>query len=199
MDQEIKIDGKRLNLFSTPIWVFKADQLSDANMSFKTMIDNGTLGKPSVNARSNRNGARYEFDLMKVAPKKLVTFLLRSIKHVISSDFLISIESWVNLHEQGGYNSSHMHPGYLLSGVYYISVGNGSGALVLEDPRPQTRYAANHVFITSVDPAQGHRINAEEGMLVLFPSWLMHHVTDNTSKERRISISMNISAHLKPK
>jgi uncharacterized protein (TIGR02466 family) len=36
-------------------------------------------------------------------------------------------------------------------------------------------------------------INPQEGMLLLFPSYLMHKVNNNISNKERISISFNIN------
>jgi uncharacterized protein (TIGR02466 family) len=36
-------------------------------------------------------------------------------------------------------------------------------------------------------------IEPEEGLVVFFPSWLMHKVEPNKTKETRVSLSFNIS------
>src|SRR4030081_1468629 len=46
------------------------------------------------------------------------------------------LQSWVNLHDRGGFNFLHLHEGSLLSGSFYLSVPLGSGQFVFRDPRP---------------------------------------------------------------
>src|SRR5207244_10500761 len=46
------------------------------------------------------------------------------------------LQSWVNLHDRGGFNFLHMHEGSLLSGSFYLQVPPGSGEFVFRDPRP---------------------------------------------------------------
>lgn len=189
---------QQINLFATPIWIFDTDENRLGNREILDFMQNGKFGAPSKNQRSNRIGARYEFDFMKDLPKSITQYFIQCLKQVIKDDFLISIESWINLHGYGGYNISHIHPGYLLSGVYYVKAGVGSGSLVLEDPRPQTRYAANHVFLKHIDPNSEIKITPKEGKLILFPSWLSHRVTENQDTEDRVSISINVHAHKRP-
>jgi uncharacterized protein (TIGR02466 family) len=189
---------KQTNLFSTPVWIYDTSDNQLANKQFLESIYSGKLGSPINNSRSNRGGSRYEFDLMRDTPESIKIYILKCLKKLINEGFLLSIESWVNLHEYGGYNTSHIHPGYLISGVYYVQADSKSGSLVLEDPRPQSRYAANHVFLKDIDGQPEIKISPTEGKLILFPSWLAHHVTENQSPEKRVAISINVSAHQKP-
>ena len=46
------------------------------------------------------------------------------------------LQSWINLHDRGGFNFLHMHEGSLLSGGFYLKVPPGSGQFVFRDPRP---------------------------------------------------------------
>jgi hypothetical protein len=60
-----------------------------------------------------------------------------------------------------------------VSGVYYVSVPEDSGDLVLEQGAATTR------------------IRPQAGMLVFFAPDVVHHVTENRSAEVRLSIGMN--------
>jgi uncharacterized protein (TIGR02466 family) len=99
------------------------------------------------------------------------------------------LESWINMHDRGGFNFEHMHDGSLLSGAFYLHVPPGSGGLVLRDPRPRTAGAflkagvANAINDLYIEP--------RVGLLVLFPYWLEHHVEPHENDIPRISISFN--------
>lgn len=65
------------------------------------------------------------------------------------------------------------------SWVYYVSVPEGSGSLIfLHD---------------QYDMGPIHEIKPVEGTLIMFPSYMLHKVTKNMSKQKRISISGDFS------
>jgi uncharacterized protein (TIGR02466 family) len=103
-----------------------------------------------------------------------------------------SLQSWVNMHDRGGFNFSHMHEGTLLSGSFYLQVPPGSGQFVFRDPRPG-------VIQGSVKGAvpNGHtdvHLSPSTGLLVLFPCWMEHYVEPHESDEPRITIAFNAVA-----
>ncbi len=73
---------------------------------------------------------------------------------------------WATVHRAGMHHMRHSHPDNVVSGVYYVSVPDDAGPIVLEDPRGGGRPPFDDRF-TFVP---------KEGDLVLFPSWLMHEV-----------------------
>jgi uncharacterized protein (TIGR02466 family) len=99
------------------------------------------------------------------------------------------LQSWVNLHDRGGFNFLHMHEAALLSGSFYLTVPNGSGALAFRDPRA----GVLHGVIKGSVP-NGHadiKLKPSTGLLVLFPSWMEHYVEPHESDEPRICIAFN--------
>ena len=102
------------------------------------------------------------------------------------------LQSWVNLHDRGGFNFLHMHEGSLLSGSFYLQVPPGSGQFVFRDPRP----GVLHGFIKGGVP-NGHadiHLTPSAGLLVLFPCWMEHYVEPHDSDEPRITIAFNANA-----
>jgi uncharacterized protein (TIGR02466 family) len=100
-----------------------------------------------------------------------------------------SLQSWVNMHDRGGFNFLHMHEGSLLSGSFYLSVPPGSGQFVFRDPRP----GVIHGSVKGGVP-NGHgdvHLNPSAGLLVLFPCWMEHYVEPHESGEPRIAIGFN--------
>ncbi len=101
---------------------------------------------------------------------------------------------WINILEQGGAHSGHIHPHSVISGTYYVTVPRGSAAIKFEDPRlplmmaaPMRRERArgeNRNFV-SLEP--------RPGTLLLWESWLRHEVPPNRARGKRISISFNYS------
>jgi uncharacterized protein (TIGR02466 family) len=100
------------------------------------------------------------------------------------------LQSWVNMHDRGGFNFLHVHEGCLLSGCFYLKVPQHSGHLVFRDPRA----GVVHGPIKGGVPngyADIH-LTPDAGLLVLFPSWMEHYVEPHGSDEPRISISFNV-------
>jgi uncharacterized protein (TIGR02466 family) len=102
---------------------------------------------------------------------------------------------WANLNRPGDYNTIHSHPTSQWSGVYYASTGENdpahplSGVIEFQDPRgaPQAQPFPGFDF--------GHkfRLIPEPGLLLVFPSWLLHMVHPFHGTGERISIAFNAS------
>jgi uncharacterized protein (TIGR02466 family) len=96
--------------------------------------------------------------------------------------------SWFSLFKQGNYGHIHTHGGSDISGVYYYETNESDGDLFFEDPRPSscTSIATNNL-------ANRIRYTPQVGKLVLFPGWLPHGIMTNTTDNKRVSLSFNIS------
>jgi len=99
--------------------------------------------------------------------------------------------AWANVSIEGNYQEYHTHDGSVFSAVYYPKVPEGSGALLFEDPRlPDMLPIAS---IPERNNLSYHKVGyeAEEGMLVIFRSYLRHAVRAGSNKEPRISFALN--------
>ena len=108
---------------------------------------------------------------------------------------------WLNLNAKNKFNPPHLHPANHYSGVYYVSVPEGSGDIYFLDPRAAHRgsspdpshrlsnpYCIDNPYDTSV-----FRYKPSNGKLIIFPSWLQHYVDPNPTDNLRISIAFNAS------
>jgi len=111
-----------------------------------------------------------------------------------------TLQGWANVNRLGDYHDPHNHPHSYLSGTYYVQVPRDRadlknrsdvrpGAITFYDPRAQ----ANMTAIRE-DPQidAEHTLHPEPGNILLWPSFLMHFVHPNLSRQPRISISFNI-------
>lgn len=104
------------------------------------------------------------------------------------------VESWINIHDAGGFNFPHLHEGSYLSGCFYLRVPAGSGNLIFRDPRPGVVHSSLKGPV-----ANGYRdvsLKPEDGLLVLFPSWLEHYVEPHAGDGARIVIAFNAVPHV---
>ena len=100
---------------------------------------------------------------------------------------------WAIINEKGAFNQRHHHGNSDLSAAYYVSAKQDCGDIVFYDPRPAPVFKHPISRKPNILNASINSIKPEEGLLVLFPSYLEHSVNQNLSKEKRIVISFNIS------
>ena len=115
--------------------------------------------------------------------------------------FDISIEGWAYILEAGDHLSPHLHSHGLISGTYYVEMPDHTsgddgrqGRLVIENPIVQASMAQTPVPLTNQ-----HVVDVKEGALVMFPSYLKHHVPPFRGEGRRISISFECGVKTAPK
>lgn len=99
-------------------------------------------------------------------------------------------DSWFNFYEKDHFQYAHSHVGTLtsepcLSGVYFHSTNGKDGDLVFNN--------VNNQYINSPLHEPFYPISPKEGDLIIFPSYLVHHVNPNLTEHLRISISFNIT------
>jgi uncharacterized protein (TIGR02466 family) len=196
--QERTLNIEPVSLFPTRIWQTRLKALAPYFPAWITAIEAMRAAQPEPAGRSNRQG--WNSDDKAVFDQPVFTDLQAAIR--ACCDFALRqmgvaeptyrLESWVNIHDRGGFNFLHMHDGCLLCGVFYLQVPPGSGCLTFRDPRPGV---IGSPF--KGGGANGHRdvqLNPEAGLAVLFPNWLDHYVEPHRSDMPRIALSFNALA-----
>ena len=95
--------------------------------------------------------------------------------------------SWANYQPEGSRLKEHTHPGSFITGVIYISVPTAT-PLLLYNPNPFIKFTP--IAHASKYVEEKIEILPKQGMMVLFPSWILHS-TDTSYSEERIVISFN--------
>jgi uncharacterized protein (TIGR02466 family) len=138
--------------------------------------------------------------------------LCREVKEVVNAATAVSgpqglvepafewrINAWVNVNPPGASNALHGHPGAFWSAVYYVDDGGAGpgdgGELFFQDPRgvlpamhdPLLRFRVEGClsagYMESIRPVPG--------LLVVFPSWLLHAVDPFRGTRPRVSVAFN--------
>jgi len=182
------------DLFPTRIWQAHLDFLQPRFAQWTSAVLALRAVSPEPAGRTNRNG--WNSKEMQVLEQPLWAPLRRAVHSACVAALTemgrrgeFHLQSWINLHDRGGFNFLHMHEGSLLSGSFYLKVPAGSGALVFRDPRA----GVLHGVIKGSVP-NGHAnvdLRPSEGLLVLFPCWMEHYVNPHESEEPRICIAFN--------
>jgi uncharacterized protein (TIGR02466 family) len=107
--------------------------------------------------------------------------------------------AWININRKHQFMRHHNHIKSVFSGVYYIKVPKNSGDLEFNSPIADHKYVLDSSWVKDFNFFNSNtwKIPAEEGKLVLFPSWLIHFVQPNLSDEDRISLSFDCSIRKK--
>jgi uncharacterized protein (TIGR02466 family) len=105
------------------------------------------------------------------------------------------VYGWAAVNRAGHYNTTHVHPMATWSGVYYVDPGDGSPDSTdgyLEFTHPVVASALT--FFPSVLPS-ARLIAPKPGMIILFPSYMLHGVRIYKGERPRVCIAFN--AHLR--
>lgn len=98
----------------------------------------------------------------------------------------LSLHLWANILGQGGHQISHIHPDALISGVYYIKVPTSIEIEALNNTNHQG------YLLFSQTENKPYYVRPQEGLLVLFPSYLYHQTVPLTQKETRMCIAFDV-------
>lgn len=128
---------------------------------------------------------------------ELVNFATAGVmrQYQASAEIAWRLLMWANVNRAGDYNLPHLHPGSTWSGVYYVDPGEpppadspGAGAIAFENPN----LGAQMSFFGRVVPSYVE-IQPVAGLMLLFPSYLIHFVQPYRGERQRISIAFNVT------
>lgn len=202
---ELKLDPAEdiLALFRTPLARFSLPNAEKINPGLEKAILKRMKKGGGIN-RSNVRGWHSDRDFCKWPEKdvrELVDSMRWAVRNMVSLvanvpkfRTTIQIAAWANVNGPGSFNQYHTHPNSLWSGVYYVKAGEYEGDTVRQpgklkfyDPRGQIDQLAH--------PGQGFgrnfNVEPEDGMMLVFPSWLAHSVNTFDSNTQRISVAFN--------
>lgn len=189
-------------LFSTPLIRFSLPD--HVTLDAALLQEGARLRAESDGAsKSNRGGWHSKGNLFDVAApciaelreaaREAVFAATRQVSAKVDPEALrLRLFAWMNVNPPGGFNAPHTHPGAHWSGVYYVSqpeVETGSSGMIeFLDPRsdlPHWRILEAGAFRPK------KKIRPAAGEMVLFPSYLVHWVYPNESKEERVTVAFN--------
>ena len=186
---------KALDLFPTRIWQAHLDPLVPHLERWVKDVLAMRAATPKPAGRTVRQG--WNSEDMTVLEQPGFAALREAIRVACASalaemgqgDRPFRLQSWINLHDRGGFNFLHLHEGSLLSGSFYLNVPPGSGEFVFRDPRPGVIHGSFKGAVPN-----GHsdiHLTPSDGLLVLFPCWMEHYVEPHDNDEPRITIAFN--------
>jgi uncharacterized protein (TIGR02466 family) len=178
-------------LWSTPVW--------EIHTGFDTKF-NDELLRETLFCQPTKDGTQfnlwdYKTPRISELNAKIISLLKDSIGDYVPSTWVynpILSRGWVNRQLPEQSLTLHDHHGCLLACTYYVKTYDKCGDLLLVDARGGGFFS--QVREGNIQGVKSKRIRPEEGKLVIFPSYVIHMVETNLSKETRISISSNVSS-----
>ncbi len=198
-------NGQIENVFPTPIFWYVLKDCDRMNADLRDLV----LEKESVLAsstKSNMGGWQSPAEFFRW-PSAAVATLERYVRHALDVATVratapkclranFDLYGWAAVNRRGHYNTVHVHPMATWSGVYYVDPGDetveGSNDGYLEFAHPVA--ASTMTFFPTALPS-ARLVRPQAGLIILFPSYLLHSVRMYQGKRPRISVPFN--AHLK--
>ena len=187
------------NCFGTPIYVqdLKGQELTLVQNEIADVIDTipqvatpwAERGMTSYQTEGCNDLQKYQLDNLTRAIFGGVGMMLTDIGYPLNTPWNLC-DSWFNWYGEGDFMFEHLHPERRISGCYYYQTTGEDGELKFKNPNPLMQMKQ---WPADLLRDQDYRVEPRIGRLVLFPSWLAHRVSINTSKETRISIAFNIA------
>ena len=206
------IETSYFSIFPTNIMGFRIDDSKEMNSAIATHL----LERQKVEVNNNHNsvqgGWHSSFNLLhreEQWSKDLEDMILSVVKDFVAHyngphfwDKQVEdarLQCWGFVLGAGHCSTYHTHPGSVVSGTYYVKVPEGmqkdedvsSGRFNIPDFRCGP--TSSPEWITP-----NFKYDPEEGMGLVFPSWVPHFVEPHYEEGERISISWNTQLVLKP-
>ena len=178
------------NLYPTPIYSAMVDNFDDIQKEMYSTISNLDFkmveewGQTHFVSSSTFNDS-YK---MKVFEDELHKHI---VNYCLELEFPIrnyKLKSWFTKFKKGNYGHIHSHGHHDISVCYYVKTKESSGSIFFETPVE----SATTSFVYNKKYANRYWHMPIEGKLLLFPAWLRHGITTNTTDKERISFSANI-------
>jgi uncharacterized protein (TIGR02466 family) len=194
-------NGRIENLFPSPLFSYMLKNVDTLNAELRELILERERTTPSA-AKSNIGGWQSQVDFLNWGGSAVATLgrYLGSAVEIATTQLQLvapnlniqfDLIAWAAVNRKGHYNTSHVHPMATWSGVYYVDPGdqpgNGPGA-VLEFEHPIQAMVMN--FFPGLLPST-LLVRPEAGLVVLFPSSLVHSVRMYHGERPRICVPFN--------
>jgi uncharacterized protein (TIGR02466 family) len=203
-------------LFATPVIISHLPDVQDLN---RELLEHTLARAASEPGRqhSNQNGWQSPDDFATLelpAARRLCAIVTQVVNAatavntpngLIEAAFEWRTNAWANVNPPGASNAMHGHPGAFWSAVYYVDDGGANadeggsgGELILQDPRgvlpamhdPLLRFRVEGCLTAGYVEA----VNPKPGMLILFPSWILHGVEPFSGTRPRVSVAFNFGS-----
>jgi uncharacterized protein (TIGR02466 family) len=181
-------------LFATPIYLSKIER--DFSLEeLECIKDNKKIYNVNIgNNKTSKNNFILKQNKMKNLHEDLLVKINDYFKSVEDSNDKVELyitQSWLNYNEANTYHHEHWHTNSYISGVLYIKADENLDFIRFLNPRYSSFEFSNknnfNIFNSGI-----WDFPVKSGSIIIFPSYLRHSVTNNTSNNERISLAFNV-------
>jgi uncharacterized protein (TIGR02466 family) len=208
-----RVDVEVTGLFATPVAAVLLPDAEARNADLTEVILRRRAENPTVGA-SNIGGWHSSRDIADWGGSRVAEVLAAAASvatqltadrngNPVKPDW--KMEAWANVNGPGDSNACHYHPGSFWSGTYYVADGGCAddlslgGEFEMFDPRgpapmmhaPALKFAGDD----GQSAGSAQTIRPKPGLMVLFPSFLLHAVRPYRGQGLRISIAFNLGLY----
>lgn len=187
-----------MDLFPIPVHTFfyeNYEQVKNIIGKFLDIEKSDNKKFPYINGYTSYrhyNNILSSFDLLNDLGDNILDSCSKISKDIgITADLEIK-NSWFNINRKNSLHEMHTHLPNMWSGIYYVDAEENDAPLVFKDMNKLNNWPWTNV--TSTNYAPQVLIKPMTGNILIFPSFLLHEVKQQTSSHERISISFNVGA-----
>ena len=185
----------------TPVWEVQTDFDKKFNDNLLLEMKSFYSKKISIGENKEYHGGPNLWSLNTPCIKKINQYIIETVTK-LTHDYVAHnyteyewqhTRGWANYNLPGQSMVLHGHGGNKITATYYIQAEEKSGDIVLVDPRGGVDW--DKEIDSNVNGAMIKRIMPKPGKLVFFPSYVLHSVDVNKSKNIRISLSTDMQTY----
>ena len=186
--------------FQTPMaYYYNTDLIDDLKSYIYSLEGKGVESNVAIQIKHNLVESKFdlfshESDIIQKTTQWIGSCIKETVNTIQMEKYGYHLnfnESWYHITKTNGMHEPHLHPSCSWCGVFYVQSGDeGSGDTVFENPAKSTYVDRGIQFLNNMSTV---RVKPRDGMLVLFPSYLIHYQALYTGTQDRVVIAFNSS------
>ena len=196
------LESEVLKFFPEPVFKYKFEKAEFFNNKLAQYIY--SLQKEDLNGLTKSNRGGWHSKDFKLTDQNSIQFKFAvELQKYIFDTFqkfgwetrknnIRITQMWAIINKKDDFNVIHTHPNTYLSAAYYVKAPDDCGSIQFHEPNEVKKFRHPVIEKHNELNSSGFSIKAEEGNLLIFPSYLYHSVGKNLSSEDRIIISFNV-------
>ena len=186
--------------FQTPMaYYYNTDLTDDLKSYIYSLEGKGVESNVAIKIKHNLVESKFdlfshESDIIQKTTQWIGSCIKETVNHIQMEKYgyhMTFNESWYHITKTNGMHEPHIHPSCSWCGIYYVQSGDDdSGHTVFENPARSTYVDRGTQFLNTMSIV---RVKPRDGMLVLFPSYLIHYQALYTGTQDRVVIAFNSS------
>ena len=186
--------------FQTPMaYYYNTDLIDDLKSYIYSLEGKGVESNVAIQIKHNLVESKFDLfshdsDIIQKTTQWIGSCIKETVNHIQMEKhgyYINFNDSWYHITKTNGTHEPHLHPSCSWCGVFYIQSGDeGSGDTVFQNPVKSTYIDRGTQFLNNMSIV---RVKPRDGMLVLFPSYLIHYQALYTGMQDRVVIAFNSS------